>query len=57
MQWVKLLGSITIFPHDDINGHRSFTRSDRDLRAADSLDGSEMPTKYPPNFSRVYRQS
>ncbi|KAK4043228.1 hypothetical protein C8A01DRAFT_32717 [Parachaetomium inaequale] len=45
---------ITIFSHDDVGDRGAFYMSSV-LAVGDFLDGSEILTKYPPEFERIYQ--
>lgn len=52
----EFVGTATIFSHDDVENRCSFTPGDSTLEMADFLDGSEILTKYPPDFTRFYQE-
>ena len=45
----EFVGTATIFSHDDVEN-----RHTGDMYIADFLNGSEMLTKYPPDYTRFY---
>jgi hypothetical protein len=49
-------GTLGIFAHDDVKGRYSYDYGTQHVDGADYLEGSEILTKYPPNFTRVYQQ-
>jgi hypothetical protein len=50
----QFVGTATIFSHDDVEDRRALY--DDSLECADFLDGSEVLTKFPPDWERIYLQ-
>jgi hypothetical protein len=52
----EFTGTLAIFAHDDVEGRCSYDYWTENVDRADYLEGSEILTKYPSNFTRVYQQ-
>jgi hypothetical protein len=52
----EFAGTLAIFAHDDVEGRGSYDYWTENVDRADYLEGSEILTKYPPTFTRVYQQ-
>jgi hypothetical protein len=50
----QFVGTATIFSHDDVEDRRALY--DDSLECADFLNGSEVLTKFPPDWERIYLQ-